>query len=201
MSPKIVDRDKKQAEILHAAMKVFAARGIHNFRMIDIAVAAGLGKGTLYEYFQSKDDLIVGCFHQFFEDYQIHSEKGLTQPDDPADKIRQFIKLSFDFFRDQKEHLDIVFDFYTAGLPRRNGRPLLDGMDDTYRGLIAEVEAMITDGIKREVFRPVDAHLAASHLLALLDGLTFQAAMGVTNLSDKSLPDEISQTFLNGILS
>jgi len=60
---------------------------------------------------------------------------------------------------------------------------------------------MITDGIERMIFRPVNARLAASQLLALLDGLTFQAAMGVTNLSDKSLPDEISQTFLNGILS
>lgn len=200
MSPKIVDRDKKRAEILHAAMKVFAAQGIHNFRMIDIAVEAGVGKGTLYEYFPSKDDLIISCFHQFFEDYQAHAEQVQTRPDDPADKIRQFIKLSFDFFRDQKERLDIVFDLYAAGLPRRNGRPLLDGMDDTYRGLIAEVEAMITDGIERKIFRPVNARLAASQLLALLDGLTFQAAMGVTNLSDKSLPDEISQTFLNGIL-
>jgi len=201
VSPKIVDRDKKRAEILHAAMKVFAAQGIHNFRMIDIAVEAGVGKGTLYEYFPSKDDLIISCFHQFFEDYQAHAEQVQTRPDDPADKIRQFIKLSFDFFRDQKERLDIVFDLYAAGLPRRNGRPLLDGMDDAYRGLIAEVEAMITDGIERKIFRPVNARLAASQLLALLDGLTFQAAMGVTNLSDKSLPDEISQTFLNGILS
>jgi TetR/AcrR family fatty acid metabolism transcriptional regulator len=182
-------------------MKVFAAQGIHNFRMIDIAVEAGVGKGTLYEYFPSKDDLIISCFHQFFEDYHPHAEQVQTRPDDPADKIRQFIKLSFDFFRDQKERLDIVFDLYAAGLPRRNGRPLLDGMDDAYRGLIAEVEAMITDGIERKIFRPVNARLAASQLLALLDGLTFQAAMGITNLSDKSLPDEISQTFLNGILS
>jgi AcrR family transcriptional regulator len=181
-------------------MKVFAARGINDFKMIDIAVASGVGKGTLYEYFQSKDDVVISCFHQFFEDYQVHAEQGLTQPDDPADKIRQFIGLSFDFFRDQKERLDIVFDFYAAGLPRRGGRPLLDGMDDIYRELIGEVEAMIADGIKRKTFRTVDAHLAASHLLALLDGLTFQAAMGVTDLSEKSLPDKISQTFLNGIL-
>jgi len=184
VSPKIVDRDKKRAEILHAAMKVFAAQGIHNFRMIDIAVEAGVGKGTLYEYFPSKDDLIISCFHQFFEDYQAHAEQVQTRPDDH-----------------QKERLDIVFDLYAAGRPHSNGRPLLDGMDDAYRGLIAEVEAMITDGIERKIFRPVNARLAASQLLALLDGLTFQAAMGVTNLSDKSLPDEISQTFLNGILS
>ncbi len=200
MSPKIVDRDKKRAEILHAAMKVIAAQGVADFKVIDIAIAAGVGKGTLYEYFPSKDDLVISCFHQFFEDYQAHAEKGLTESNDPADNICQFIKLSFDFFRDQKERLDIIFDFYAAGLPRRNGRPLLDGMDDIYRQLIAEVEVMITDGIEREVFRPVNAHLAASHLLALLDGLTFQAAMGVTDLGDKSLPDEISQTFLNGIL-
>lgn len=47
----------KQEVILNAAFKVFRDNGFTNASMKDIAVKAGLGKGTLYEYFQNKEDL------------------------------------------------------------------------------------------------------------------------------------------------
>ena len=65
MSPKVVDRQKKREKILRAALKVFSDRGMTEFKMIDIATAAGIGKGTIYEYFSSKEDIIAGCFNVF----------------------------------------------------------------------------------------------------------------------------------------
>ena len=59
MTPRIVDREAKRKQILGAAMTVFARKGINDFRMIEIAEAANMGKGTLYEYFPSKDELII----------------------------------------------------------------------------------------------------------------------------------------------
>lgn len=49
----------KEDTILNAAFEVFRENGFTNATMKDIAVRAGLGKGTLYEYFQNKEDLFI----------------------------------------------------------------------------------------------------------------------------------------------
>ena len=51
-------KDKEEI-ILNAAFEVFRENGFTNANMKDIAVKAGLGKGTLYEYFQNKEDLFI----------------------------------------------------------------------------------------------------------------------------------------------
>jgi AcrR family transcriptional regulator len=49
--------EKKRREILQAAVKLFATRQFHEVRLDDVAHAAQVGKGTLYVYFKSKEDL------------------------------------------------------------------------------------------------------------------------------------------------
>lgn len=57
--PKIVDKEAKRRELIAAAAKVFARDGYEKTRMADVASTADVGKGTLYEYFPSKEDLFL----------------------------------------------------------------------------------------------------------------------------------------------
>ncbi|HWE94169.1 MAG TPA: TetR/AcrR family transcriptional regulator [Tepidisphaeraceae bacterium] len=52
-----VPNEQKRRHITSAAAKMFAARPYHKVRLDDIAAAAGVAKGTLYVYFDSKEDL------------------------------------------------------------------------------------------------------------------------------------------------
>ena len=61
VSPKGLSDDRKQDKrqrIMQAAESLFASRRFHEITMDDVAVAAGVAKGTLYGYFQDKDDLV-----------------------------------------------------------------------------------------------------------------------------------------------
>ncbi|MDO9026766.1 MAG: helix-turn-helix domain-containing protein, partial [bacterium] len=60
--------DLKRQEILKAAATVFAKRGFQKTLMDDIAGQAGIGKGTIYRYFSSKDDLYFSILDQAVED-------------------------------------------------------------------------------------------------------------------------------------
>ncbi len=51
------DSGDKRQHILAAATGVFASQGFYQAKIADIAAAAGVGKGTVYEYFRSKKDL------------------------------------------------------------------------------------------------------------------------------------------------
>src|SRR6058998_2187979 len=56
-SKKDVVTEFRTAGILEAARKVFARKGFHDATVDDIAIAAGVAKGTLYLYYQSKREL------------------------------------------------------------------------------------------------------------------------------------------------
>ena len=47
----------RRTEILEAAVKVFAAKGFHNATVAEIAAASGFAIGTLYQFFESKEQL------------------------------------------------------------------------------------------------------------------------------------------------
>ncbi len=53
----MAEKNQKQQDILNSARSLFKDKGFHNTKMEDIATAAGVGKGTLYEYFKNKQDI------------------------------------------------------------------------------------------------------------------------------------------------
>lgn len=93
--PKIVDKAVKRQEILEAAIAVFGEKGYHAAKMADIAVAAGMGKGTLYEYFPTKESLPKEIFNLFFAGLDTQLAQLQQSDVDPIDIIVAGIQLSF----------------------------------------------------------------------------------------------------------
>lgn len=95
MSPKIVDREAKRQAILAAAIAVFAEKGYHSTKMADIAQKAEMGKGTLYEYFRTKEELpksIFGLMVKEFDQRILQLEQAYPEP---VDAIMAGIQLCF----------------------------------------------------------------------------------------------------------
>ncbi|MEL6231096.1 MAG: TetR/AcrR family transcriptional regulator [Cyanobacteria bacterium J06627_3] len=92
--PKIVDKAAKRQEILEAAIAVFLEKGYHGAKMADIAVAAGMGKGTLYEYFPTKEALPKEIFNLFFAGLDQQLAQLQQSGQGPIDIIVAGIQLS-----------------------------------------------------------------------------------------------------------
>ena len=60
----------KQHQIVRAAAEVFATRDFHRVKMDDVAARAGVGKGTLYRYFTTKDDLYFATIFAGLDEIQ-----------------------------------------------------------------------------------------------------------------------------------
>ena len=67
MAPKRVDKQAKRAEITRAAAEVFARKGFRGALVDEIAVAAGVSKGSVYGYFKNKEELFYATFQAFQE--------------------------------------------------------------------------------------------------------------------------------------
>lgn len=61
--------DDKRRRILQAAVKVFARRGYFAARVSDIAARAGVADGTIYLYFDSKEDILVSLFDEVMSEH------------------------------------------------------------------------------------------------------------------------------------
>jgi len=56
-----------EERIRGAAIRVFSREGFHRSRMQEIALEAGLAVGTIYNYFKSKEELLISLFEEEFE--------------------------------------------------------------------------------------------------------------------------------------
>jgi AcrR family transcriptional regulator len=69
--------EARRAQIIDAAARVFAEKGFHRATTREIASAAGVSEGTIYNYFDSKADLLIGIMARLAELEQLDAE--LTQ--------------------------------------------------------------------------------------------------------------------------
>jgi AcrR family transcriptional regulator len=67
MSPRPDVSNERKVQIINAAEGVFTRKGFDQARMDDIAEETGLSKGTLYLYFNSKDELIIAILDKIFQ--------------------------------------------------------------------------------------------------------------------------------------
>jgi TetR/AcrR family fatty acid metabolism transcriptional regulator len=201
MPPKIVDKESKRQEILNVALRVFARNGIANTKMTDIAREAGIGKGTIYEYFESKEDLFLGTFTLFMFQFDQRIKEFLEDESDPVKQLQGVFDLCYRIFALEAEEFGMIMMEYWAEGVRRQDEEVLGVLDlkviyDKYRLFFIDI---IRQGIQKDVFKPVDPELLASSLIALLDGLFLQFVLERSAFPLKSAYDAALDAILHGI--
>lgn len=73
--------DDKRRRVLDAALRVFAARGYHGTSVPEVAEAAGVGTGTLYHYFEHKQELVNEVYRDAKQRLRAALQGGLVDPD------------------------------------------------------------------------------------------------------------------------
>ena len=86
------DARRNREAVLHAAKRLFADRGL-DAQMPDVAREAGVGVGTVYRHFPTKDDLIVALIAERFERLAEQARDSLAM-DDPWEAVAEFIRFS-----------------------------------------------------------------------------------------------------------
>jgi len=177
MCPKIIDKKVKKQDILEAAINVFAQQGIPNTKMIDIAVKAGIGKGTIYEYFRSKEELIKEAFRSYIVKLDKAAVHKMEEADHPIDKLCNIIDGWMGVIETSYEESKVMIDFWAQGL--RLNRVIEEfNLKEIYHNYRTLLSGIIKQGISREKIHPVDPNLMASVIIATLDGIVLHWIIG-----------------------
>ena len=170
-------RQHKKDQIVNAAAVVFAASGYSGAVIADIAIQAGIGKGTVYEYFDSKEDL----FFAVFEWYQKKTEKaainGIASGGDTAsERLKALNDSLMGLWQEIKDVFVLVMEFWSASSSTRMRHRFKAAFKQIYDEYRHNVCALIQEGIDGGEFRPdINPEPIAAALVGAWDALFLQA--------------------------
>ena len=93
----------RREQILDAAAQVFAQRGFRTASIQQVAEAAGIAKGTVYNYFDSKDDLLLALLDRLNETEERPAQFDELLHGDPRQMMGALLRHRFEVLSDQKE--------------------------------------------------------------------------------------------------
>lgn len=176
MSPKFVDKNQKVKEIAGFARSIFSQKGYGAASVEQISVAAGIGKGTIYEYFQTKEDLFVVAVVDWLTD-GIHRVASLSsEKEDPVERLRGFVTAVETVFPlTDPETVHLLMEMYQQTIMRGGALNKTPHVMKELRNRVCRIIAdILLDGVSRHSFKPEvarDAERIAINLLAFLDGI------------------------------
>jgi AcrR family transcriptional regulator len=148
--------DPTAADLISAAVLTMAAKGYHGTSVRDIATAAGLAVGSLYNHFGSKHDLLALILNRGMDELVISTEAALLRAGtDPADRLRSIVGVHVG------RHAKAPLESLLGNTELRSLEPVALEVLITKRDVQQRMfERVVVDGVERGVFtaeNPVDA--------------------------------------------
>lgn len=163
MSRLVKEPGDRRQQILTAAMDVFGHKGFHRAKIEEIAVQAGLGKGTVYEYFRSKEELFeemlraAGCLY-------LDDLRHAIAPDDTVrNRLKAMLVANLEFINRSRDMARVIAESHPGGMDRN----LVAAITELRHRLIGLVKGILVEGMERGELRSVDPTLCAHLFLAI----------------------------------
>ena len=187
----VTSRGDKRPRLVTAASAVFAEKGYASTRVADIAERAGVGKGTVYEYFSSKEELLFAVFESINADISSRMNDALAAGGSSEEQLHNLLRLGAEVISEQVDLQPVILDFWAASRGK--------DFEETYRRAVVASYSLfrnlVSDFIREEQNRggfktSVDAESLAAVVVATVDGL------GIQLFFDRSInPNRITEAF------
>jgi len=107
----LVDKIKKKKEIALSCKSLLENNNINSLTISSITKVAGIGKGTFYEYFKNKEDLIFEIVSILMQEYNKKTQKRLKAATTVKEKLKIFAQF---FYSKEDENLRKIYNQFLA---------------------------------------------------------------------------------------
>jgi AcrR family transcriptional regulator len=190
-------RNKRKAQILQAASIVFSRKGFHAANVSDVAAEAGVSQGTVYHYFDSKDDLFMAVFETWETGYLNREVLNAMNISTSASERLHYLVRAVEMYMDQAE------EFFPASLEFwshiHRDAAIREGVRHIFAELRAIVAQLIQDGIDQGEFVSIDSETTASLLIAAYDGLILQWMADPSSVNWQTVSETLIELVFHGL--
>lgn len=126
------DHDKRKKQIFEASIDVFSRKGYHGATMDEIASVAGMGKGSVYRYFKSKEELLRQLLSEKYDEIIKRFSFIMERDADVMLQIQEMIIIWIEFIEENHSVYNLIqnnniqkllgeeinfYDFFVTHLP------------------------------------------------------------------------------------
>ena len=163
---RVKTQDKEQA-ILEAAARVFSGKQFHEVLIDDVAARAHVGKGTIYRYFQTKEDLFFAAILHSFDELSNALAVSLEQETSPVRRLERIAREVLSFSWERRD----LFALLLSGERRFPERE--EEVQKRREAISRLVQEAILEGIRRREFRGIDARMGAELFRGMIRAAKF----------------------------
>ena len=188
----------RRTQILDAAIKVFAQHGFHRSTIRDVAKAAGIADGTIYNYFENKNALLLGILDRLNESERREEDLAQASGQDVRGFFRQYFRQRFATFTQGGMEIFQVLLSEILVNPELRELYLKQIVEPTF----ALAEPGFMELAQAGKLKQLDIPLALRTIAATFLGLLLLRVMGDPQLETRwdELPDLLATILLDGLL-
>lgn len=188
--------DKRQ-KILAGALKAFAKKGFYNTKVSEISDEAGVADGTIYLYFDNKDDLLISLFEDRMEWIidRLNTELETVEGGVVA-KVRRFVELHFQLAVENPN----LAEFITVEL-RQSAKFIKEYDNPKFGDYLGLLKHLIEEGQREGVFDDaLDARLVSRACFGALDEVLLQLTLAEAEPTDVTQEvEQVSKMLIEGL--
>ena len=184
-------QEKRREEIFAASVHLFLKNGFNETSLREIAEAAGIGKSTLYDYYKTKDDILVSYYEKEIEKTISLAKEVYLQDLKNREKLTRIMQNHLAYILKNKKHFwRLSMEAQRLSIDSQNR---VQAKRYVYQDLLRQV---VEDGIQAGEFRPINPQIVARSILNLLTVAAFTTRP--TGTPEEMLEEILSMCF-NGI--
>ena len=191
------ERLRHRQEILETTLKLFSERGFHNVSIQEIAEESEFGVGTIYNYFESKEQLFAELMKTGIEKIGQLLIPILNSNQEEEKKLSEFIRAHVDIIESNIDFIKLYISQYGTST---SANPMLKDMSNLKTTIAAKLESVIKAGIKKQIFRRVHPEIVALSLRATLEAFDLESSEHFEKAKVKEGLSKIEGFFLNALL-
>ena len=194
--PEPVRASSKRERILRAAVEVFARSGYFNAKVAEIAKTAGVADGTIYLYFEGKEDLLVTIFREHTRSYLSSLRSELATIRRPEERLRAAIRHHLESLgRDRA--LAVVYQVEL----RHSLKFMSLFSQEEVADYLEMLRAIVEEGQSEEVFRrTLHPQLVAKAIFGILDEMVTSWMLSEKHYVLEDQAEQIAELVLTGVL-
>ena len=196
--PKIIDKKEKMHAISEAALRVFREIGYPGTRMADIAQAAGIGKGTLYEYFKDKADILRFSFDHYFSIFAEGLFEAIKDKTGPSERLLSLVDFALQHAAEWEDHCAVYVDYFGAARTDKGDRFSLSAMYGQMKSILMN---LVKEGqAAGEIDMEFDPGVVAELLVSVFDGIILHRIFEGQGAHSENLRKATVRLIRNGLL-
>ena len=188
---KLTDRKKRAMEsvmkdvALEAVVKVMLKEGIDGLTMDRVAAAADVAKGTLYNYFKDKDQMLLFVAKRVFEPIDAGLREILTSDGSALTKIERVLELFFVTVEGQRRILSELMAMKSQAHTKEGEAFKLE----RFASAVEAIAVIVKEGIKQKVFRKCDPQVVGE---TIFGAVVFSIEMQVASNTRREASESVS---------